>query len=58
MKKCFQVLFNRPLQLEDGVLYGVRVPYDETRMVVYTIQGSLHDYILILPHLTPAHSSV
>ena len=31
MKKCFQVLFNRPLQLEDGVLYGVRVPYDEIR---------------------------
>ena len=31
MKKCFQVLFNRPLQLEDGVLYGVRVPYDELR---------------------------
>ena len=32
MKKCFQVLFNRPLQLEDGVLYGVRVPYDEIRV--------------------------
>ena len=31
MKKCFQVLFNSPLQLEDGVLYGVRVPYDELR---------------------------
>lgn len=31
MKKCFQVLFNRPLQLEDGVIYGVRVPYDEIR---------------------------
>lgn len=31
MKKCFQVLFNRPLQLEDGVFYGVRVPYDELR---------------------------
>ena len=29
MKKSFQVLFNRPLQYEDGVLYGVRVPYDE-----------------------------
>ena len=25
MKKCFQVLFNHPLQYEDGVLYGVRV---------------------------------
>ena len=32
MKKCFQVLFNSPLQLEDGVIYGVRVPYDELRV--------------------------
>ena len=31
MKKCFQVLFNRPLQFEDGVLYGVRVPYDKVK---------------------------
>ena len=31
MKKCFQVLFNRPLQYEDGVLYGVRVPYDKVK---------------------------
>ena len=31
MKKSFQVLFNRPLQFEDGVIYGVRVPYDETK---------------------------
>ena len=29
MKKVFQVLFSRPLQFEDGVLYGVRIPYDE-----------------------------
>ena len=29
MKKCFQVLFNRPLQLEDKVIYGVRVACDE-----------------------------
>ena len=31
MKKSFQVLFSRPLQFEDGVLYGVRVPYDEVK---------------------------
>ena len=31
MKKCFQVLFSRPLQYEDEVLYGVRVPYDEVK---------------------------
>ena len=29
MKRCFQVLFSRPLQYEDGVLYGVRVACDE-----------------------------
>ena len=31
MKKCFQVLFSRPLQYEGGVLYGVRVPYDKVK---------------------------
>ena len=31
MKKSFQVLFNRPLQFEDAVLYGVRIPYDEDK---------------------------
>ena len=31
MKSCFQVLFSRPLQYEDGVIYGVRVPYDKDK---------------------------
>lgn len=31
MKKCMQVLFNRPLKFENGVLYGVRVPYDKDK---------------------------
>ena len=31
MKKVFQVLFSRPLQYEDGVIYGVRVPYDKDK---------------------------
>ena len=31
MRKCFQVLFNRPLQYEDEVLYGVRVPCDKDK---------------------------
>lgn len=31
MKKSLQVLFNRPLQFEDGVIYGVRVPYDKDK---------------------------
>ena len=29
MKKCFQVLFNRPLEFEDEVIYGFRVPCDD-----------------------------
>ena len=29
MKKCFQVLFNRPLQFDDEVIYGFRIPCDE-----------------------------
>ena len=29
MKKCFQVLFSRPLEFEDKVIYGVRVACDE-----------------------------
>ena len=29
MKKCFQVLFNHPLQFEDEVIYGFRVPCDD-----------------------------
>ena len=31
MKKSFQVLFNRPLQFEDKVIYGFRVPYDKDK---------------------------
>ena len=41
MKKSFQVLFNRPLQFEDGVLYGVRIPYDEDkakRLMDYAVE--------------------
>jgi hypothetical protein len=39
MKKCFQVLFNHPLQFEDGVLWGVRLPYDERSKYIidYTV---------------------
>ena len=41
MKKSLQVLFNRPLLFEDGVIYGVRVPYDETkakRLLDYAVE--------------------
>ena len=41
MKKSFQVLFNRPLQFEDGVIYGVRVACDESkakRLMDYAVE--------------------
>ena len=31
MRRVYQILFNHPLQYEDGVLYGVRVPYDKDK---------------------------
>ena len=31
MKQVLQVLFSRPLQYEDGVIYGVRVPFDKDK---------------------------
>ena len=41
MKKVFQVLFSRPLQYEDGVIYGVRVACDEgkaKRLMEYAVE--------------------
>ena len=40
-KNCFQILFNRPLQYEDGVIYGVRVPYDKDKakhLIEYAVE--------------------
>ena len=31
MKQVLQVLFSRPLKYEDGVIYGVRVPFDKDK---------------------------
>ena len=31
MKRVYQILFNHPLQFEDKVIYGVRVPYDKDK---------------------------
>ena len=39
--KIFQILFNRPLQYEDGVLYGVRVACDKDkakRLMDYAVE--------------------
>ena len=41
MKRVFQVLFSRPLQYEDGVIYGVRVACDEgkaKRLLDYAVE--------------------
>ena len=41
MKKCMQVLFNRPLKFENGGLYGVRVPYDKDKakhLMAYAVE--------------------
>ena len=53
MKKCFQVLFNRPLLSEDGVLYGVRVPYDETkaqRLIEYAVEWLIGQWCFTQKH--------
>ena len=41
MKRVYQILFNRPLQYEDGVLYGVRVACDKDkakRLMDYAVE--------------------
>ena len=41
MKRVYQILFNRPLQYEDGVIYGVRVACDEgkaKRLMDYAVE--------------------
>ena len=53
MKKSFQVLFNRPLQFEDGVLYGVRVPYDEDKakhLMDYAVEGIIGQWCFTQKH--------
>ena len=40
-KKCFQVLFNKPLQFNDEVIYGFRVPYDKDKakhLIEYAVE--------------------
>ena len=52
MKKCFQVLFNRPLQFEDEVIYGFRVPCDERalRLVNYCVEEVVGKWCFISRH--------
>ena len=53
MKKCFQVLFNRPLQYEDEVLYGVRVPYDKDKakhLMEYAVEWLIAQWCFTQKH--------
>ena len=53
MKKCFQVLFNRPLQYEDEVLFGVRVPYDKDKakhLMEYAVEWLIAQWCFMQKH--------
>ena len=52
MKKCFQVLFNRPLQFEDEVIYGFRVPCDERalRLANYCVEEVIGKWCFLTKH--------
>ena len=53
MKKSLQVLFNRPLLYEDGVIYGVRVPYDEMkaqRLMDYAVEWLIGKWCFTQKH--------
>jgi hypothetical protein len=53
MKKCFQVLFNRPLQYEDEVLYGVCVPYDKDKakhLMEYAVEWLIAQWCFTQKH--------
>lgn len=53
MKKCFQVLFNHPLQYEDEVLYGVRVPYDKDKakhLMEYAVEWLIAQWCFMQKH--------
>ena len=43
MKKCFQVLFNKPLEFEDGVIYGFRIPCNE--LAKYIVDFAVEEVI-------------
>ena len=53
MKKSFQVLFNRPLQFEDRILYGVCVPYDKAkanRLLEYAVEWLIGQWCFTQKH--------
>ena len=53
MKKSFQVLFNRPLQYEDEVIFGVRVPYDKDKakhLIEYAVEWLIAQWCFMQKH--------
>ena len=53
MKKSFQVLFNRPLQYEDEVIFGVRVPYDKDKakhLTEYAVEWLIAQWCFMQKH--------
>ena len=52
MKKCFQVLFNRPLQFEDEVIYGFCVPCDERvlHLANYCVEEVIGKWCFLTKH--------
>ena len=53
MKKSFQVLFNRPLQFEDKVIYGVRVPYNKNKakhLMEYAVEWLIAQWCFMQKH--------
>lgn len=53
MKQVLQVLFSRPLQYEDGVIYGVRVPFDKDKakhLMEYAVEWLIGKWCFVQRH--------
>ena len=53
MKQVLQILFNRPLQFEDKVIYGVRVPYDKDKakhLMEYAVEWLIAQWCFTQKH--------
>ena len=50
MKKCFQVLFNKPVEFEDGVIYGFRIPCDAKYIVDFAVEEVIAKWCFLNRH--------
>ena len=52
MKKCLQLLFNHPLEYEDGVVYGFRIPFDDKRGYIfdYAVEEMIGKWCFVQRH--------